>query len=270
MNTIEARLDLLEKELAETKHQLAREQAATQIQNVMARYMLFHSGGRQEECLDLFAMRTHDVGVEIAMWGQYWGAEGLYRNYVAGIGKHEETVGRKGWYCEHPVNTPLIEVAGDCKTAKCVWSTFGPETAKADPTDPDCEFDPMWMYGKFQVDFILENGKWKMWHFQVMPDIMCPTCEPFTKQKPHDDFEPGDMPEVDGPTTFCEEYDVNKVRKFWPQPPEPYETFETSKKYCMTAPVDEDRIEYKFEYNDFTLEEYFRRLEQRDPWKGDK
>ena len=62
MSTLEERLERLEKELAETKHQLAREQAVTQIQNVMARYTLFHSGGRQKECLDLFAMRTPDVG----------------------------------------------------------------------------------------------------------------------------------------------------------------------------------------------------------------
>ena len=100
-----------------------------------------------------------------------------------------------------------------------------------------------------------------------MPDIMCPTCEPFTKQKPHDDFVPGDMPKVDAPTTFCEEYDVNKERKFWPQPPTPYETFEDSKKYCMTKPTAEDRIDYKFEYNQFTLQEYLEDLEKRDPWK---
>lgn len=267
--TIEERLGVLEQELKETKHQLARAQAVTEIQNCMARYWLYHSGGRQRECLDLFAMRTPDVGVEIAMWGQYWGPEGLYRNYVAGIGEHEESVGRTGWYCEHPVSTPLIEVAGDGKTAKCVWSTFGPETAKKDPTDPNCEFDPNWMYGKFQADFILENGHWKIWHFQVMPDIMGPTCEPYTKFRPHDDFIAADMPQPDAPTTFCEEYAVDRLRKFWPQPPTPYETFAESKKYCMTAPTAEDRIEYDFKQNQFTLEEYLTDLEARDPWKGE-
>jgi hypothetical protein len=258
----EVRLAALEVDLAETKHQLARAQAVTEIQNVIARYTLYHSAGWQKECLDLFAMRTEDVGLEIAMWGQFWGPRGIYQNYVEGIAQHEGD--RIGWFCEHPVSTPLIEVAGDAKTAKCIWSTFGPETAKMRPED---EWTPNWMYGKFSCDFILENGHWKMWHFQVLPDIMCPTCEPFTKQKPHDDFKPEDMPKPDAPTTFCEEYDVNKARKFWPQPPQPYETFEKSKKISMVKPTPEDRIVYDKSYNDFSYEEYLADLEARDPWR---
>lgn len=267
--TVEERLEKLETELAEMKLQLFREQAVTEIANTMARYNYYHSGGRQKECLDQFAMRTPDVAIEIAMWGQYHGPEGLYDNYVAGIAKHEETIdGRKGWYCEHPVYNPLIEVAADGKTAKAEWQTFGPETAKEDPTDPDCKYDPNWMYGKYQADFIYENGHWKIWHFQVMPDIMCPTCKPFTEQRPHDDFVPIDMPDfANREKSFCEEYDVNKVRKFWPQPPEPYETFEGSRRHALHKPTEEDQIEYTFQQNNFTLEEYFEYLEKKDPWR---
>ena len=92
-------------------------------------------------------------------------------------------------------------------------------------------------------------------------------CEPWTRQRPHDDFEPEDMPKPHAPTTFCEEYDVNRANKFWPQPPEPYKTFEGSKKVCMVKPTAEDRIEYDRSYNDFTFEEYMEALEKRDPWK---
>ena len=222
----EERLELLEKELEAVKLQLARAQAVTEIANTMARYNYYHSGGRQRDCLDQFAMRTPGVAIEIAMWGQYNEAECLYENYVEGIAKHEQSIGaRKGWYCEHPIYNPLIEVAADCKTAKAEWQTFGPETAKEHPEDPECPFDPNWMYGKYQADFIVENGHWKIWHLQIMPDIMCPTCKPFTEQRPHDDFVPTDMPGfAERQKSFCEEYDVNKVRKFWPQPPEPYGT----------------------------------------------
>ena len=267
----EERLELLEKELEAVKLQLARAQAVTEIANTMARYNYYPSGGRQRDCLDQFAMRTPGVAIEIAMWGQYHEAEGLYENYVEGIAKHEQSIGaRKGWYCEHPIYNPLIEVAADCKTAKAEWQTFGPETAKEHPEDPDCPFDPNWMYGKYQADFIVENGHWKIWHLQIMPDIMCPTCKPFTEQRPHDDFVPTDMPGfAERQKSFCEEYDVNKVRKFWPQPPEPYETFEGSRKHALHKPTAEDKIEYTFEQNDFTLEEYFVYLEEKDPWKGD-
>ena len=110
----EERLELLEKELEAVKLQLARAQAVTEIANTMARYNYYHSGGRQRDCLDQFAMRTPGVAIEIAMWGQYHEAEGLYENYVEGIAKHEQSIGaRKGWYCEHPIYNPLIEVAAD-------------------------------------------------------------------------------------------------------------------------------------------------------------
>ena len=124
----EARLALLEADLAETKHQLARAQAVTEIQNVIARYTLYHSAGWQKECLDLFAMRTDDVGLEIAMWGQFWGPRGIYQNYVEGIAQHEGD--RIGWFCEHPVSTPLIEVAGDGKTASVVLEHLWPGDRK--------------------------------------------------------------------------------------------------------------------------------------------
>ena len=67
----EERLELLEKELEAVKLQLARAQAVTEIANTMARYNYYHSGGRQRDCLDQFAMRTPGVAIEIAMWGQY-------------------------------------------------------------------------------------------------------------------------------------------------------------------------------------------------------
>jgi hypothetical protein len=55
---LDVRLSAPEADLAETKHQLARAQAVTGIQNVIARYTLYHSAGWHRECLDLFAMRT--------------------------------------------------------------------------------------------------------------------------------------------------------------------------------------------------------------------
>ena len=75
--TLEERLTKLEGELEKTKLALEREKAVTEIANTMARYNYYHSGGRQRECLDQFAMRTPGVAIEIAMWGQYHGAEGL-------------------------------------------------------------------------------------------------------------------------------------------------------------------------------------------------
>lgn len=260
--SIEERLVDLETELAATKHELERQKAVTEIQNVMARYMLYHSAGRHKACLDLFAMRTPDVRVEVAMWGQYSGPAGVFKNYIDGIAENEGD--RIGWFCEHPVSTPLIEVAGDGKTAKAIWSTHGPETA----INPDTgKYDANWMYGKFAVEFIKENGHWKMWHFQVLPDIMYRQTVPYTEQEPHDDYPgPPNFPKADGPTTFCEEYDVKKARRFWPQPPAPYDTYANSRPVVGVPPADAE-LDFDRKQNECTLESYLAELEARDPMK---
>lgn len=73
----------------------------------------------------------------------------------------------------HTLTTPLIEIAGDGQTAQGMWFTpgFGPiERENYDPKDGQ-PLQGEWIYEHYAVDFIKENGQWKIWHMFVAGDF---------------------------------------------------------------------------------------------------
>ena len=67
----------------------------------------------------------------------------------------------------HAMLTPVIEIAGDGKTAKGVWDSFGPNITNPDQVGS-------WLWTKYGVDFVKEDGVWKIWHLQVNPIFNTP------------------------------------------------------------------------------------------------
>lgn len=61
----------------------------------------------------------------------------------------------------HTMFSPVIEVAADGKTAMGTWDAFGPDIASPEKT--------YWLQNKYGVDFIKEDGEWKIWHLQLFP-----------------------------------------------------------------------------------------------------
>lgn len=65
-----------------------------------------------------------------------------------------------------PLLSPVIKVAGDFETAKGVWMVQGSDT------DVEaCGPVTYWTWGVYCVDFIRENGEWKLWHVLYLEDI---------------------------------------------------------------------------------------------------
>jgi hypothetical protein len=64
------------------------------------------------------------------------------------------------WY--HTLNSPIIEVAGDGKTAKGLWMSFGTVTGPGGTS-----MTAQWTCESYGIDFIKENGKWKIWHLRL-------------------------------------------------------------------------------------------------------
>jgi len=61
----------------------------------------------------------------------------------------------------HLATTPYIEVAADCKTAKGLWYVPSLNVEIDQNGDPV----PVTIWEKDEVDFIKEDGHWKIWHF---------------------------------------------------------------------------------------------------------
>lgn len=70
----------------------------------------------------------------------------------------------------HLATTPYIEVAGDCKTAKGLW--YVPSINVE--IDQNGEPVPVTIWEKCDVDFIKEDGKWKIWHFTQWVQFAAP------------------------------------------------------------------------------------------------
>jgi hypothetical protein len=81
-----------------------------------------------------------------------------------------ENLGIGHEYVIHTQEDPIIEIAGDGQTAKGMWYTIGLGVrAKVDKTGKTST-STSWMWEKYACDFIKENGKWKMWHFENIMD----------------------------------------------------------------------------------------------------
>ena len=62
----------------------------------------------------------------------------------------------------HLLTTPYIEVAGDAQTARGLWYVPSVNVEIDEKGDPV----PVTIWEKTDVDFIREDGQWKIWHFR--------------------------------------------------------------------------------------------------------
>jgi hypothetical protein len=137
--------------------------ALNAIQNLMGRYS--HLGELRGEgtLIELFAMKTDGVS-----WRTPMGPAGI-KDVMGRFDKPGEASPGlvPGQLHMHAMFTPLIEIAADGKTAKGVWDSFGPNIQNADQVGN-------WLWVKYGVDFIKEDGAWKIWHLQVYPMFNTP------------------------------------------------------------------------------------------------
>jgi len=73
-------------------------------------------------------------------------------------------------YIMHTQETPVIEIAGDGKTAKGLWYSIGMAARGSVDKTGKTSISTSYMWEKYACDFIKENGKWKMWHFVNIMD----------------------------------------------------------------------------------------------------
>ena len=147
----------LSAELAAIRHELFRLNAVREIQNLMGAYTVNHLPKNMHDHIELFAMYMPDVSAEVGDREVYVGPDALRTLF----GK-QFAMGLKGNLLIHYLATPMIEVAGDGKTAKGVWRSPGIEAVR--PPDGGKPV-PIWSFGAYANDFIHVDGCWKIWHF---------------------------------------------------------------------------------------------------------
>lgn len=230
------------------EQRIERLEAAREIQNLMSTYAYMHTAGRHRECVSLFTTNQPNAKVEM-MWGIYEGKDAAYRCYaIDHVNSEGEGEKRRGQMHMHALTTPLIEVAGDRKTAKAAWIAPGHETAAMNG-----KANASWAWCKYGADFMKEDGKWKIWHLHVYGIFMTPFNKPWTEvtgtpgssaefanlmpgAQPTPDAPPGSMPvakyNVNRPSSGGWEYRTDAIYPYdQPLPPHPYETWDDSMSY---------------------------------------
>jgi len=159
INDLQKQVDDLKELCNKQDLRIQRMEAVREVQNVLARYVNYHSASNQEATANLFC--RHTPGVRLIFNGHiYDGWEGVERHFIYRMKNAEQDLsGRIYW---HDVVSPLIEVAGDAMSAKCIVSTHGAETG----WNKDGSLKACWSWGKYRFDFLKEDGRWLIYRLE--------------------------------------------------------------------------------------------------------
>ena len=146
-----------------------------------------------------------------------------------------------GCLFHHPISTGLVQEAYDGKTARGLWYCISQETL---PTS-DTETDARWYMEKLAIDFLKEDGQWKIWHVVVATDLQSEAGTNYMEQ-------PVDLPDEENhafvefgtPTLSMR---VHNERYNWldnyPPAPVPYMTFDEDNSYGPEGHPDHWEVE---------------------------
>ena len=162
----------LRKELAVMEAQeaeISRMEAEIDVMNLASEFVLRVKGGEFERAWSCFALETPGVCAEISGIGVYEGAGALKAYWVDYLTK---IAGGEGCFKMHHLCTPVVEVAGDGQTARGMWLSMGMEALKREDLGEEYP-DPLsiWAFGTWCMEFVRENGVWKIWHLQIFDEI---------------------------------------------------------------------------------------------------
>ena len=123
-------------------------------------------------------------------------------------------------------------MAEDGETAKGVWLSPGHVTFPMNG-----RLQAYWHWDRYAVDFIKEEGKWKIWHLFVGKDFTTPYEKSWvnsvldSESPPQLEDAPG-FPKPNAKSLHSySEYSPFKVAGFKPRPPKPYRTFSETFSY---------------------------------------
>ncbi|MGH1523960.1 nuclear transport factor 2 family protein [Leifsonia sp. L25] len=250
----EATLSELVAEVARLREEVAAAQGLArraadrgEIENLFNRYMHLHNAFQDERIIPLWVKDgTEGIRARYTNAGQYTTWESVTRY-------HRGRPSPEGKLILHATTTPVIEVAGDGRTAKGVWIMAGTESGLTDPEvakgSPDFMYSPgevqgkkvwaHWVWCKYAIDFLRQDGEWRIWKFRCYELARAPFEENWVSfgEKNQaafdldlmyfgDDGKPVFMPPADEPVpSENHPYSPSTVQKLEPEPPAPHDTF---------------------------------------------
>jgi hypothetical protein len=222
---------------------LTRWEIRREVQNIMGKYSQSYCI-KQEGALPQFWSKRDDISLGLNE-GYYIGQDAV-KGYYAAIeaetklaskliaarfpkkleDKTEEELFGVGQVSYRPIDTAVVEVADDLQSAKGLWVVRGlvERVTTAGPVS-------FWDFSYWAVDFILEDGAWKILHMLDLHEVdsrqginLTDTPEPLPEDPAFAEMATVSIPAPTRPCPLRETYGAD--RPFTPSPrvPEPYKT----------------------------------------------
>jgi hypothetical protein len=287
---LEQEIQGLKAQIEKNARQIQRMEDINAIQNLMGKMDNLYEAGMYEERMAYIAEKTPGVTMEVGARGVFEGYESIRRSLVDTEYYYEKSHGAgmrnlfpgidfpsdfAGKYESNLLGTPVIEIAGDGKTAKGVWTSLM-TVGKTHENDP--EMSALWIWWKIGGDFVKEDGRWKIWHYVKNPvyatNYSTSWVDSAVARATGAGFGPGGAPLAQGvggknamdtdqeampssggatldsrgnvtpshgttadrPTSeLYWSYGITKEAQLVPKPPEPYETFDEKDAYVYPS-----------------------------------
>jgi len=209
-----------------------RAAASWEVQNIMSKHNYYHAASMHAQELEDIWVKEDGIFADSATFGQPQRIMVGIETIKADYGKSTGPTGKGSW-AVHLNTTPVIEVAGDGKTAKGIWYSPGVNVGFRDGVASGG-----WWWEKYGADFVKEDGKWKLWHIQMFydhtPSISSETGSTLWTTPARiggggeTQLQPGSIPNPNPYQIWGPDY-VSELR---PKLPEPYYTFSETFSYC--------------------------------------
>ncbi len=147
-------MDELQLRFEELKRRAERVNDIQEVEKVFNKYLQYYALQHKQGILSTFALDMLDVSVEEAYSEVFEGAQAVQDYYDAMTRLAE----KPGILLEQQAICPVIEIAGDRKTAKMVCFSKGVKGVALTNVQS-------FIAGRYYADFIKQpDGQWKIWH----------------------------------------------------------------------------------------------------------
>lgn len=237
----------LEKQLERVEEAAARADAYRQVVNAQGSHNWGYYQHLHKDELDNYWAKTADDIVYAHGREAFFGRESTYQYYIEtpkamcangranalkNYGMEFDEPDGPGYRVHNVLSSPVVEVAGDGKTAQGIWMahTFMSQI------NSDGGASPSFGLAKYGDEFLCEDGVWKMWHRRDYVDgmLQCTMLESLP-------FENNVLPDAlraeNGVKTVKQEGDMiyrpYSCTRREPAIPQPYETWDESQSYIQ-------------------------------------
>ncbi len=207
----------LEAEVARLKDQVADLACAKDqldIHKLQSLYSHLYHVGRRRDVPALFAQKTPGVSLEMEDSGVYEGIESVTRFWNTVF--DDAKIG-PGHLAIHMAVNPVIEIDAGGTRARGLWHSHGYCSFAVEGA-----FKQFLCLGKYDMEYVKEDGLWKILTFAYRQTFMCPYEKGWAEEPVAASLagSPDNLP--DRPATHYLPYSRYRRNIFEPPPPEPY------------------------------------------------